>query len=199
MKTWLINLMLTLTAVFAPAKGMVMTALLLVVMDMVTGILASRKQKTPITSAGLGRSIVKTLVYEGAILLAFLTQQYLTGPEVPVSNIVAGLIGLTELKSVMENLSFIVSGGSLLSSIIDKLRKQKSEGIMKYIKSLLIIFALSNSACSSTESSDKYIRDLSIVMLVFDGQRTAVLWYPSLVPTELSLYPHCGSLFSVTE
>lgn len=120
MKTWLINMMMAMTAVFAPAKGMVLTALVLVIMDMITGMLASRKQKEPITSAGIGRSVVKTMVYEAAILLAFLTQQYLTGPEVPVSNIVAGLIGLTELKSVMENLN-IVSGGSLLSSIIDKL------------------------------------------------------------------------------
>lgn len=113
-------MLFAMTAVFAPAKGMVLTALVLVIMDMITGILASRKLKQPITSAGIGRSIVKTLVYEAAILLAFLTQQYLTGPEVPVSNIVAGLIGLTELKSVMENLN-TVSGGSLLSSIIDKL------------------------------------------------------------------------------
>lgn len=120
MKTWILNALLAMTAVFAPAKGMVLTALVLVIMDMITGILASRKLKQPITSAGIGRSIVKTLVYEAAILLAFLTQQYLTGSEVPVSNIVAGLIGLTELKSVMENLN-TVSGGSLLSSIIDKL------------------------------------------------------------------------------
>lgn len=120
MKTWIIHTAIALAAVFAPAKGMVLTALLLVLADMTCGIVASIKQKQPITSAGLSRSIVKTFVYEAAILMAFLTQQYLTGPEIPVSNLVAGLIGLTELKSVMENLNTI-TGGNLLSSIIDKL------------------------------------------------------------------------------
>lgn len=115
-----INLGISIIAVLAPAKGMILTSFFLVGMDLITGIAASMKQKHPITSAGLGRSVVKAVVYELAIILAFLTQQYLTGPMVPCASIVAGFIGLTELKSVLENLE-ILSGGQLLEAIIQKL------------------------------------------------------------------------------
>ena len=120
MKEWGLKVALSLLAVFAPAKGMIVTAFVLIVVDLITGVLAARKEKQPITSAGIGRTVVKALVYETAIILAFLTQTYLTGPEIPCANIVASLIGLTELKSILENLQ-ILSGGQLLNMIIDKL------------------------------------------------------------------------------
>lgn len=126
MKTWLWNIAIVLASVFAPAKGMIITVLVLIIADLVTGLMAAKKQNVPITSSGIRRTVVKLFVYEGAIMLAFLTQTYLTGESIPVSSIVAGLIGLAELTSVFENLN-IIGDGKLLQSILDKLNSANSK------------------------------------------------------------------------
>lgn len=120
MKSWSIKLVITLAAVFAPAAAMVGTSLTLVVFDLITGVWAAKKAGVPITSAGIRRTITKMFVYESAILLGFLTQQYLTGSTIPVANIISGLIGVTELISVIENLN-VIGDNQLLKSVLEKL------------------------------------------------------------------------------
>jgi len=119
-KEYLIRVALSIVAVFAPAKQVVFTVIVLTLADMVTGILASRKQGHPITSSGLKRTVAKIAIYEVAILASYLVGMYLTGPYIPVLNICSSLVGLTELKSVLENLDTI-NGGSFFRSMTDKL------------------------------------------------------------------------------
>jgi len=119
MKQWVFNLILAILSVFAPAKSMILSGLSLVLIDLMTGILASRKQGIKITSSGLQRTIVKLAVYEIAIMLAFLVQHYMVA-EIPVANIVSSFVGITELKSCLENID-ILSGGDFLKSIIERL------------------------------------------------------------------------------
>jgi Bacteriophage holin family len=114
-----INILLALLAVLAPAKSMVLSSLFLVMLDLVTGLLAAKKQNLPITSSGLRRTISKMLVYESAILLAFLAQQYLV-KDIPIANIASSFVGLTELTSCLENID-IISGGGLLKKLISRL------------------------------------------------------------------------------
>jgi len=111
---------LAIIAVFAPAKAVLLTVMVLTLCDLATGLLASLKQQIPITSSGLKRTVVKVLVYQTAALSAFLVEQYLTPIELPVMKMVTGLIGVTELKSVLENLD-IISGGSFFSTLISRL------------------------------------------------------------------------------
>lgn len=120
MKAWAIKLALASLAVFAPAGPMLLTALALCLVDLITGVMAAYKQKVPITSAGLGRTVVKLFVYESAIALAFIVQRYMTGDSIACASIVSGLVGLTELLSCLENIN-IIGGGDLLKSIISKL------------------------------------------------------------------------------
>lgn len=119
MKQVIAHLALALLAVFAPAKSMILSSMALVLIDLVTGLLAAKKQGIPITSAGLQRTIVKLAVYEVAIMLAFLVQHYMMA-EIPVANIASSFVGITELKSCFENLD-VISGGSLLKSLISRL------------------------------------------------------------------------------
>jgi phage-related holin len=125
-KSFILNnskaLLITLLALFAPTKQAVLTAIGLCALDFITGILASKKQAIPITSNGIKKTIIKLVVYLMAILLAFVTQQYLTGPMLPVMTFVTSMVGLTELTSILENVN-IVAGGSLLSAIISSLQK----------------------------------------------------------------------------
>ncbi len=105
--------------VFAPIASVLLTALTLVLADLILGIAASHKRGEKITSAGLQRTIVKLVVYMAAIMLAFLTQTYLTGETIAVCKIVSSFVGLTELTSIVESLNEI-SGGSLLKALLDK-------------------------------------------------------------------------------
>lgn len=115
-----LKIALALLAVFAPAEQVVLTVMALTGLDMITGILAAKKLGHAITSSGLKRTVVKTAIYEVAILASYLVGMYLTGPYVPVMNICSSLIGLTELKSVLENLD-ILNGGSFFRSMTNKL------------------------------------------------------------------------------
>lgn len=113
-------LLLSCLAVFLPVKSTLLAVMALTVVDLILGVWSSIKQGQPITSSGLKRTIVKVFVYNGVVMLGFLTEQYLTGDSVPIVKILGGYIGLTELKSCMENMEGI-SGVSILKALIDKL------------------------------------------------------------------------------
>ncbi len=118
------TLLFFVATLFAPIRGAIFTALALVVLDLLTGLWASRKQNIPVTSSGLKTTLVKLAVYEVVICLSFLIDTYLTGP-LPISNVLSGLIGITELKSILENLDSI-TGGSLVKSLINALKAYTS-------------------------------------------------------------------------
>lgn len=106
--------------VLAPVKAILTIIGILVMADLVSGILAAKKRKEKITSAGIRRTVTKFFVYETAIILGFLTEHYLTGALVPITKIISGLIGMTELKSVLENMGDI-QGEPIFNLLIKKL------------------------------------------------------------------------------
>lgn len=119
--TWLSNILIASFSVFAPIQSAIVAVMVLTVVDMISGIVAAHKRGEKITSGGLARTVSKILVYQIATLTAFLAQKYLILDVMPVCSLVTSLIGLTELKSVLENLDSI-SGGSFFSKIVDKLK-----------------------------------------------------------------------------
>lgn len=120
LKQYLLATAVTLAAIFAPAKTALVTVMVLPLADLVLAVICAVRAKKPITSSGLKRTVAKILMYETATVLAFLTEQFLTGPVVPAARLVTGLIGLTELKSCLEHLDSL-SGGSLFKTILDRL------------------------------------------------------------------------------
>jgi len=117
---YLRSLLLAVLAVFAPIKPMILATFVLASVDLVVGILAARKQGHQITSSGLKRTVGKIFLYEAAILMSFVAETYLLGNVMPVTKLVAGMIGATELKSVLENLD-IINGSSLFTAMVSKL------------------------------------------------------------------------------
>lgn len=107
-------------AVFAPIQAVMLTAIALVAVDLVTGMMAARKRKEPVTSAGIRRTVTKVAVYETAIMTGFLAEHYMLSNALAVSKLVAGLIATAELKSILENLDAI-NGAPLFATIIAKL------------------------------------------------------------------------------
>lgn len=120
MKQALIRVLMALLAVFAPIQDALLVVMLLTILDLITGLIAARKRGEKITSSGLKRTIIKTCVYETTVMLAFLTETHLVGDLIPLVKICTAYIGITELKSVLENLDSI-SGMSLLKTLVKKL------------------------------------------------------------------------------
>ncbi len=114
------NILITIGVVLAPIKMALIVAFASCVVDWALGIAAARKRKEAITSFGFRRTAGKILIYELAIICAFFIEVYLLGPELMVLKLVTAFIGLTELKSIMENLNEL-SDGSILKAIVDKL------------------------------------------------------------------------------
>ncbi len=126
MKQYLSNLMISAMAALAPIKPVMITVGILIVSDLITGVWAAHKRKEPITSAALGRTVSKMVVYQTAVVTGFLLQRYLLGDALPVVNVVGGMIGMVEFKSFMENSNAIVDG-DIFKQIIKKLGSKNDE------------------------------------------------------------------------
>lgn len=107
-------------AVFLPIKMVIITTLVLILADLITGVIAAHKRGEKISSAALRRTTSKTLTYLAAICLGYLVEAYMIENVIAVSKLIAGVIGITEIKSVLENLDSI-NGNSLFKSILEKL------------------------------------------------------------------------------
>lgn len=112
--------------VFMPIKAIIIVAMVLSIVDLITGVLAAIHRGEHITSNGFSRTLVKIMVYEIAIMTGYLVEQYLTGEIVPVVKILGSLIGMTELKSILENLEAI-TGQKIFQQIVDLLASKSNK------------------------------------------------------------------------
>lgn len=116
----LVALAVSAVAVFAPIEGMLGTVIVLLVSDLVLGVWAARKRKDPITSSGLKRTLTKLATYEFALMIAFLAEHYLTS-SLPFCKLIGGMISMTEMLSIMENLNEITDN-AVLKGVVAKLQ-----------------------------------------------------------------------------
>jgi phage-related holin len=107
-------------AILSPIKGVIVVGILLIIIDLVSGIWAAKKRGEAITSAGFRRTVTKLFVFNTAIIMGFLVEKYMIGSIFPVSKMVAGVIGLVEFKSILENLNSIY-GINLFQTVIAQL------------------------------------------------------------------------------
>lgn len=126
MKSWAYNIMLSILAVFAPIKALIFSVGFLIFADCFTGIWAAKKRNEKITSAALRRTVSKMVIYQLALLSGFLVEVYMIESLLPISKLVAGAIGMVELKSVLENSTAIV-GQDIFKSLIKKLGSQNDK------------------------------------------------------------------------
>lgn len=110
---------LSIAAIFAPIKSLLVTTAVMITVDLITGIWAAVNRKEHITSAGLRRTVSKILVYEVAIMLAYLAEHYMSDI-IPFVKMTSAMVSVVELKSIYENIDSI-GGGGLLKTLVDKL------------------------------------------------------------------------------
>lgn len=116
-----------LLVVFTPLKPVVITVCCLVMCDFFLGVGAAKKRGEAITSSGFKATVAKILLYEVALALSFLVETYLTGTLFPACKFVSALVGLVELKSILENLD-AVYGKSVFATLLEKIT-QKSKSL----------------------------------------------------------------------
>lgn len=120
MKDYLLGLVISISAIFVPIKELFLVTLVLIVVDLISGMLAARKKGLSIRSAGIRRTVSKLLVYFTAIGVGFLIEQFMLEGFIPVSKIAAGLISVVEGKSIFENLDTI-NGSPVFKALVQKL------------------------------------------------------------------------------
>jgi hypothetical protein len=120
MKDYLIGLVVTTAAIFAPIKAIFLVTGILIFSDLILGIMAAKKRGEKVTSAGLRRTATKVFVYNAAIVLGFLVETYMLEGFLPISKITAGLMSVVELTSILENLNTI-NGSPVFAKLIEKL------------------------------------------------------------------------------
>jgi len=118
--SYLRTALVSIGIVLAPIKMSLLVALGMCVLNLILGIMAAKKRGEVIQSYGLRRTVIKVFIYESAIICSFLVETYMVGPDLMVLKLVTAMIGLTELKFLLENLNEL-SEGSLLKAILDRL------------------------------------------------------------------------------
>lgn len=128
MKEYIYKGLLVIAAILSPIKPLLIACGVMIVADMITGMMAARKRKEPINSADMRRSLTKMVVYQIAIISAFVLERYMLEGLMPVSKVVSGVIGMVEFKSILENVSTI-AGQDIVKMVIDKLGSKNAKGL----------------------------------------------------------------------
>lgn len=119
MKTFLNHLAISALAVFAPVIPVLLAMLALIGIDFVSGVWRSTKKGDKFTSNRAKRTVAKFALYVCAVLAAFLLETFIMPDVMPITKMIAGFIGLVEVKSVLENVQSVT--GVDFTSIINKL------------------------------------------------------------------------------
>lgn len=92
---WLLTLL-------APLNGVMITVVLLIVVDFITGSYVSYIKGVAIKSKRIVHTVSKFFIYNLVIIAAFFLEKYIVS-EVPFLKIIAGFIAIAETKSILEN------------------------------------------------------------------------------------------------
>ena len=90
--------------VLSPIQATMITVGVLITADLITGIIAAWKRGETIQSSKLRNTIIKMVIYQLAIISAFLLETFILKSGDIIVKVVAGTIGITEFKSIIENL-----------------------------------------------------------------------------------------------
>lgn len=117
---YILPALMSAVAFFAPVAPFIMLVGFIIVVDMITAIMAVRKEGGKVESRKLARTVGKFLVYGCAILTAHVVSRFFF-PTFPALQLIAGFITFVELKSIDENIKKF-TGHSMFGTILDKLK-----------------------------------------------------------------------------
>lgn len=126
MEVWFKAIFVSVCAIFVPIQSMLIAVGALVAADLVFGLISAYKQKIPITSSGIRRTVTKSFIYLSSVMLGYVAEHYLMGDILAISKLIAGTIGIVEIKSILESAD-IINGGSLFKAIVSKLGSENDK------------------------------------------------------------------------
>jgi phage-related holin len=119
---FVLKLMAFLAAVLSPVQDILIALMVFCGIDLITGVWKVIKTKTPFSSRKFAQSVGKIALYFMAVLTARICDIYFDLPK--IENIVIGLIVITEVTSIMENISEI-TGIPIIERIQTLFKRQK--------------------------------------------------------------------------
>ena len=125
MKTFFINLLVSLLAILSPVKPLLLTVGFLIIVDFIFGIWRAKKLGETITSRKMSNTLSKMVLYNLAILSVYLLGKYVIDTGLPLEKIAAGLISIIEIKSLDESFQKIF-GFSLWQKIAKAINRGSS-------------------------------------------------------------------------
>lgn len=130
--TALLAFLAMIASYFAPIWAIGMVIIIFVVVDFLTGIWAAKTLKEKVVSSKMRNSVYKLIAYCATICLTFLIQEEIISfTWFLLTNVAAGLIVLTEMKSILENFSKI-TGNNIFNIIFEKINsllKKKNQAL----------------------------------------------------------------------
>lgn len=124
MITWLKGIGITILAFLAPIHLLMICVGILIGADFITGIARAVKKKQKITSNAMKRTVVKSLIYQVAVISGFALETIMPGG-LPIAKLVASAIALVEFKSIAENVQG--STGIDLVAVIKKVSSNETQ------------------------------------------------------------------------
>lgn len=113
---------------FAGTGETLLVMLLAVVLDFVTGLIKAWKLKDKVTSHRMRDTVIKLFLYCSTYLLVFAIAKA-TLWDVPLANVAASLILLTEAVSVCENVDAITGGKLGLAAFLKRIRAKRMKNL----------------------------------------------------------------------
>lgn len=113
---------------FAGTGETLLVMLLAVMLDFVTGLIKTWKLRQKVTSHRMRDTVIKLFLYCSTYLLVFAIAKA-TLWDVPLANVAASLILLTEAVSVAENVDAITGGKLGVASLLKRIRAKRMKDL----------------------------------------------------------------------
>jgi len=113
---------------FAGTGETLLVMLLAVMLDFITGIIKAWRLKEKVTSHRMRDTVIKLFLYCSTYLLVFAIAKA-TLWDVPLANVAASLILLTEAASVCENVDAITGGKLGLAAMLKRIRAKRMKNL----------------------------------------------------------------------
>ncbi|NQY00927.1 MAG: phage holin family protein [Flavobacteriaceae bacterium] len=120
-----------LFTLLAPLTGVIITVILLIVVDFITGSYASYVKRKPIESKRIGHTVSKFFIYNLVIISAYFLEKEIVS-EVPFMKVIAGFIAIAEIKSILENYNNIY-GVNPFKALINIFKNSDLKETIKHI------------------------------------------------------------------
>lgn len=125
------SILATCIAFMMPIHTLIIGVGALILLDTIAGLYRAFKLKQSITSKKFGHIISKILLYNIAIISGYILQWIIGIDVLPISKLIASVIGLTEIKSILENVNEI-TGIDLWKFVMNYVKRSPDE-MMKTI------------------------------------------------------------------